>query len=61
MSDILQALGQLNQFKQAFRGDAKQQVQQALQSANISKDEYDKLIKDANELYSLARQFGLVK
>lgn len=61
MSDILQALGQLNQFKQAFKGNAQQQVQEALQNANISNEEYQKLVNDANQLYALAKQFGIVK
>ena len=33
----------------------------ALQNANVSNEEYQKLVNDANQLYALAKQFGIVK
>lgn len=43
-------LSQFQNFKNTFRGDPRQQVQQMLNSGQISQDQYNKAVKMANEL-----------
>lgn len=45
-------LSQFQQFKNSFRGDPRQQIQQMLNSGRISQDQYNNAVKMANELYS---------
>ena len=47
-------LQQFNEFKKAFQGDPRQQVQQLLESGRITKEQYDQAVQMTNQLY---RQF----
>lgn len=44
---------QFNQFKQNFKGDARQQVQQMLNSGRISQAQYNKAVQMANQFQRL--------
>ncbi len=44
---------QFNQFKQMFHGDAKQQVQQLLNSGRISQSQYDRAVQMANQMMKM--------
>lgn len=49
-------INQFNQFRNAFRGDARQQVQQMLNSGRISQEQYNQAVQKAN---ALARMLGM--
>ena len=40
------------QFRNTFRGDPRQQIQQMLNSGRISQEQYNNAVRMANELYS---------
>lgn len=48
-------LQQLIQFKNNFRGDPKQQVQQMLNSGRVSQQDYDMAVQKANQIMSLMK------
>ena len=48
--NIQQLLQQFNQFKNQFRGDPRQQIQQMLNSGKITQAQYDQAVKMANSL-----------
>lgn len=52
MSGLLQ---QFTQFRQSFRGDAKQQVQQMLNSGRITQEQYNRAVQIAQQIQSMMR------
>lgn len=44
---------QFNQFRQNFRGDPKQQVQQLLNSGRVTQAQYDQAVQKARMLQNL--------
>ena len=48
--NIQNLLSQFQQFRNSFRGDPKQQIQQMLNSGQISQDQYNQAVQMANEL-----------
>lgn len=46
-------LQRFQQFRNAFRGDPKQQVQQMLNSGKISQAQYDQAVKQAKALQQM--------
>lgn len=50
MQDMLQ---KLNQFKQSFQGDPKQQVQQLLNSGKMSQAQYNQLSQMATQIQKM--------
>ena len=49
-------LKQFNQFRNNFKGDAKSQIQQMLNSGKITQQQYDQAVQKAN---ALARMLGM--
>ena len=49
-------LQQFNQFRQMFRGDARQQVQQMLNSGRVSQAQYNQAVQMANRLRQMMTQ-----
>lgn len=47
---MMNLLQQLNQFRQNFSGDPRQQVQQLLNSGKVSQDQYNRAVQMANQL-----------
>ena len=47
-----------NQFRQNFKGDPRQQVQQLLNSGQVSQEQYNRAVKMANQFQ---RMFGGMK
>jgi type IV secretory pathway TrbL component len=45
-----------NQFRQNFKGDAKEQVQNLLNSGKVSQSQYDNAVKMANQIKNM---FGI--
>ena len=43
-------LQRFNQFRQNFRGDARQQVQALLNSGKVSQEQYNQAVQMANQL-----------
>ena len=52
MPGILQ---QLQQFRQTFRGDARQQVQQMLNSGRVTQEQYNRAVQMAQQLQQMMR------
>lgn len=48
-------IGQFQQFKQTFSGDPKQQVQQLLDSGQMSQDQFNKLSQMATQMQNMMR------
>lgn len=46
-------LTRFQQFKNTFNGDPRQQIQQMLNSGQISQEQYNKAVQMANELHKL--------
>ena len=46
-------MSRLNQFRQSFQGDPKQQVQQLLNSGRMSQDQYNKLSQMATQIQNM--------
>ncbi len=46
---------QFQQFKQGFRGDPRQQVQQLLNSGKVSQEQYNRAVQMANMLQNMMR------
>lgn len=46
-------LQQFLQFQQSFKGDARSQVQQMLNSGQISQEQYDEAVRKAQQLQSM--------
>lgn len=50
MSPIAQLTQRFNSFRQNFRGDPRQQVQQLLNSGRVTQAQYDAAVQQANQL-----------
>lgn len=46
-------ISQFNQFRQNFKGDPKQQIQQMLNSGKITQQQYDQAVKMAQQFQRL--------
>ena len=44
---------QFNQFRQNFKGDPRQQVQQLLNSGRVSQEQYNRAVKMANQFQQM--------
>lgn len=52
-NNIMQTLQQFQQFKNNFKGNPQEQVQQMLQSGRISQQQYEQAVQMANQLKQL--------
>lgn len=52
VGDFQNFLTQFNQFRSAFRGDARQQVQQMINSGQVSNEQVNQLSQVATQLYN---------
>lgn len=53
MQNLMQ---RLNQFRQSFQGDPKQQVQQLLNSGKMSQNQYNQLSQMATQIQNMLNQ-----
>ena len=53
MNPMTNLVNQLNQFKQSFSGDAKQQVQQLLNSGRMTQNQYNQLSQMATQIQNM--------
>lgn len=53
MGNMMSMMQQFKQFRNGFKGDPKQQVQQLLNSGRISQDDYNRATTIANELMKM--------
>lgn len=44
---------QFQQFRNSFRGDARQQIQQMMNSGRITQAQYDNAVQTAQQLYKM--------
>ena len=49
---FMQMIGQLNSFRQSFRGNARQEVQRLLNSGQMTQAQYNQLAQMANQIAS---------
>lgn len=54
-SGLANMMGQFNQFKQTFRGDPKAQVQQLLDSGQMSQQQFNQLSQMATQFQNMMR------
>lgn len=54
--NIQDMMGKLNQFRQSFQGDPKQQVQQLLNSGKMSQSQYNQLSQMATQIQNMLTQ-----
>lgn len=52
-TNITQIINQLNNFRNSYKGDPQQQIQQMLNSGRVSQEQYNAAVKKANQLASL--------
>ena len=52
-SNMMQLMRQLMQFKQSFKGDPRQQVQQMLNSGQVTQEQYNRAVQMANMLQQM--------
>ena len=52
-SNMQSMIEKLNQFRQSFQGDPKQQVQQLLNSGQMSQNQYNKLSQIATQIQNM--------
>ena len=55
-SNMQEMLGKLNQFRQSFKGDPKEQVQQLLNSGKMSQNQYNQLSQMATQIQNMLNQ-----
>jgi len=53
MNNIMTMLQQFMQFKNNFKGNAQQQVQQMLNSGRITQDQYNAAVKQAQQFQQM--------
>ena len=51
--NIQELMSRLNQFRQSFNGDPKQQVQQLLNSGRMSQNQYNQLSQMATQIQNM--------
>ena len=54
--NIQDMMSKLNQFRQSFQGDPKQQVQQLLNSGKMSQNQYNQLSQMATQIQNMLTQ-----
>lgn len=54
MNPMTNLVNQLNQFRQSFSGDPKQQVQQLLNSGRMSQNQYNQLSQMATQIQKMS-------
>lgn len=57
MGNMQAMIQQFQQFRQGYRGDARQQVQQMLNSGQITQDQYNRAAQIANQLQGMLGKF----
>lgn len=50
---MMQTIQRFNQFRQQFQGDPQQKIQQMLNSGQITQEQYNNAVKQANALRGL--------
>ena len=53
--NMMHLISRFQQFKSSFKGDARQQVQQMLNSGKISQAQYNQAVQMANALQQMMR------
>ena len=53
MNSMTNLVNQLNQFRQSFQGDPKQQVQELLNSGKMSQSQYNQLSQMATQIQNM--------
>lgn len=55
-SNMQEMISKLNQFRQSFKGDPKEQVQQLLNSGKMSQNQYNQLSQMATQIQNMLNQ-----
>lgn len=54
-NNLQNMMNQLNQFRNTFKGDPKQQVQQLLNSGRMTQDQFNKLKQMADQIQGMMK------
>ena len=54
-NNVTNIMNQFQQFRNNFRGDPKQQVQQLLNSGKISQEQYNRAVQMANQFMKMMK------
>lgn len=54
-NNMMQMVQQLMRFKQSFKGDPRQQVQQMLNSGQVTQEQYNRAVQMANMLQQMMK------
>lgn len=57
----MQMMQQFNQFRQQYRGNAKEEAMRRIQQSNLSQSQLNELQNTANMFYSFAKNMGIIK
>ena len=58
MMNPMLLIQQFNQFRNSFRGDARQQVQQMLNSGKVTQDQYNRAVQQAQQIQRMLTLSG---
>lgn len=61
MQNPMMQIQQLSQFMQGLKGNPEAEARKLIQSSNMSQAELNQLQNEANQMYSMARQMGLMR
>lgn len=56
LGNMQEFMSKLNQFKKSFQGDPREQVQQLLNSGQMTQDQYNQLSQMATEIQEMLKQ-----
>ena len=56
LNNMQNMMARLNEFRQTFNGDPKQQVQQLLNSGKMSQNQYNQLSQMATQIQNMLKQ-----
>lgn len=61
MNNPMQVIGQISQFAKGYNGNAEEEARKAIKAAGLNQQQLNELQMQANELYSFAKQMGIMK
>lgn len=59
MQNPMQMIQMYNQFRQNIKGDPKQQVQQLLNSGQMTQQQYNQITQEASVFQQMLKQFNM--
>lgn len=57
----MEIMQQLKSFMSGYKGDPEQEARKMIQQAGLNQQQLNQLQSQANSIYAMAQQFGLIK